>query len=70
MATFINNLAPGKIALVGVMDEASYRLNDNAKNALRLIGQSSSFTLGYREGYALIGAKHNFNAIGNVGPVG
>jgi hypothetical protein len=57
MATYINALPPGRIVLVGIRDEASRNMTENAYLALESLGSLEARNVGYRDSHALIGRK-------------
>ncbi|MCP4704268.1 MAG: peptidoglycan DD-metalloendopeptidase family protein [candidate division Zixibacteria bacterium] len=57
MANYINDVPQGRIVLVGITDEGSYRMNENAYQALESLGSLLCRDVGYRDSHASIGAK-------------
>jgi hypothetical protein len=57
MADFINEIPEGKIVLVGVIDEGSKNLTEEAKQALESLGSSLIRRIDFRDSFALIGRK-------------
>jgi len=57
LADSLESLPEGTIILIGISDEASRRLSNGAKAAIKKCGGQQIDSLGYRSAYALIGVK-------------
>ncbi|MDW7681230.1 MAG: interleukin-like EMT inducer domain-containing protein, partial [bacterium] len=57
MATFISTIPEGKLVLVGVRDEGSYRMTEAAHQALESVGSALTRQVGFRDAYVLLGRK-------------
>lgn len=57
LVDFIEEIAPGRIVLAAVSDEASRFLNENARTTLQAIGSARIGELGYRDMWAIVGKK-------------
>ena len=57
MAAFIATIPEGKLVLVGVRDEGSYRMTEAAHQALESVGSGLTRQLKFRDGYVLLGRK-------------
>ena len=57
MATFINGLPNGRIVLVGILDEGSVKMTENAYQALEGLGSTKTRQVVFRDSWAIIGLK-------------
>ncbi len=57
MAAFIGRIPEGKIVLVAIRDEGSYRMTEAAYLALESLGSSLARQVGFRDSYVLLGRK-------------
>ena len=64
MADFIDGLPTGRIVLVGILDEGSVKMTENAFQALESLGSDYTRDVGLRDSWAMIGVKGA--AIGTV----
>ncbi len=67
MATFINGLPTGRIVLVGIKDEGTNNMTENAYVALESLGSDKTRDLNYKDSWAMIGVKGA--SIGSVAEV-
>lgn len=56
-ATLINGLPNGRVVAIGVKDDCTNSLTQNAKDALISLGGNDGTTLSYRQSWAFIGRK-------------
>jgi hypothetical protein len=57
MANYINTLPAGRIVLVGIKDEGSAKINENAWQALESLGSIKCRNVGNRDSWGMIGVK-------------
>ena len=57
MAAFISRISEGKLVLVAIRDEGSYRMTESAYQALESLGSDRARDVGFRDSYVLLGRK-------------
>jgi len=57
MAAYISRIAEGKIVLVAIRDEGSYRMTEAAYLAMESLGSALTRQVGFRDSYVLLGRK-------------
>ena len=57
MAAYISRIPEGRVVLVGIRDEGSYRMTEAAYQALESLGSALARQVGFRDSYVLLGRK-------------
>ncbi len=57
LAAFVARVPAGKLVLVAIRDEGSYRMTENAHRALESVGSGLTRQVSFRDAYVLLGRK-------------